>query len=203
MAKSSQTAPATASIGHLSSAGAPVARKETKQTTAVGNRICFHKALIGARRTSPAETALYKQSERQQSCSRRHHAGDSNPSCQHTVCVVTKPFGPRQQPRSNRSYTTMHPSTKRQSSPDIHRRPPCGRIGTRSVSFRTNSSGWALYTPPSEIAFTRTPLSAQYVARYRVRPMKAGLDDGVANRFDGLLIFRKGPVADKCVGPGR
>src|SRR5262245_51939367 len=38
-------------------------------------------------------------------------------------------------------------------------------MGINWVSFATNSSGCPLYTPPGEMTFTRTPRSAQYVAR--------------------------------------
>src|SRR5262245_45515138 len=52
LAKSSQTDAAIASIGQLPTAAVLLARNEINQTTAVGRRRCFERAVIGARRIS-------------------------------------------------------------------------------------------------------------------------------------------------------
>src|SRR4051812_23762422 len=57
--------------------------------------------------------------------------------------------------------------------------------GMWSTSRSTKSSGWSTRTPPGESALQRTPRSAQYVARYRVRPIRPCLTTEYVTGFTG------------------
>ncbi len=59
------------------------------------------------------------------------------------------------------------------------------------VSLSTKAGSWLLKTPPGEIALTRTPWSAQYVARYLVKPIKPCLMTEVGHGFDRLLLVSR------------
>src|SRR5262249_53625623 len=72
--------------------------------------------------------------------------------------------------------------------------------GMRAVYSSRNSCGWSFQTPASVNVFTRTPLRAQYVARYRVRLYKADFETEYATGWKNVSPSRRRNSYTSCTG---